>query len=162
MTPRRLELALWGIAGLCASAAVLGSRAAASGGLRDPSDVLAAPERYVKRSDLGTQDVAPVVEHDPFRILRHPSPVAYKPELEGVTPPPPPPKPPHPTLSLSGILGGPPWEALLEGVPGHDASTLVRAGDVLGALRVRAITRNSVIIEGEDTTWRLGMKRSAP
>ena len=162
MTSRRWELALWSVAGLCGLAAVLGSGAAVSGGPGEQPDASIAPERPMNRADPGTQVLAPVVEHDPFRISRHPSPVAYRPELEGVIPPPPPPKPPHPTLSLSGILGGPPWEALIEGVPGHDASTLVRAGEVLGALRVRAVTRDSVIIVGEDTTWRLGMKRGAP
>ena len=147
---------------MLALAAVLGARDATAGGADGAVDVLPAAEVPLARRALGKELLAPVIEQDPFRLARHPSPIAYRPELEGVVPPPPPPKPPHPVLTLSGILGGPPWEALLEGVPGHDASTLVHAGDVLGALKVQRITADSVVIVGEDTTWRLGVKRSWP
>ncbi|HUK62590.1 MAG TPA: hypothetical protein VLV15_04625, partial [Dongiaceae bacterium] len=105
------------------------------------------------------EEAGAIVEYDPFRLARHPSPIIFRPELEGVPPAPRPPAPPHPVLALSGILGGPPWEALLDGIPGHDGSVVVRRGQALGPLRIRKITRDSVIVQGEDTTWRLGMKR---
>jgi hypothetical protein len=99
------------------------------------------------------------VEHDAFRLVRHPSPVIYRPELDGAPPPPPVAKPPHPALSVSGILGGPPWAALVDGIPGREGSTLVHAGDVFGGLTVRSVTADSVTIVASDTTWRLGIRR---
>jgi len=96
-----------------------------------------------------------VADHDPFRVDHQPSSVAYRPALEGVAPPPPVPKPPKPRLLLAGIIGGPPWEALLDSVPGRDGSVLVRKGDTLGGLRVRSIGRDTVIVQGVDSTWRL-------
>jgi len=96
-----------------------------------------------------------VANHDPFRVDHQPSTVAYRPELEGVAPPPTAPKPPKPRLMLAGIIGGPPWQALLDSVPGRDGSVLVHKGDTLGALRVRSIGRDTVIVQGLDTTWRL-------
>jgi hypothetical protein len=100
------------------------------------------------------------VAADPFRLERHPSPIAYRPELEGVAPLPPSPKPPKPPLVLAGILGGPPWEALIEGIPDHAGAVLVRQGDAFGDLKVRSVRRDSVIIQSADTTWRLGIKRT--
>src|SRR5262249_2886751 len=121
---------------------------------------LPAAEPLSAPSAPAATELDATVEHDPFRLERHASPIAYRPELEGVPPPPPPPKQPHPVLSVSGILGGPPWDALVDGVPGHDASTLVHQGDVLGTLKVKSVTRDSVIITGEDTTWRLGLRQT--
>jgi len=162
VSARRWEIVCWSATGLFVLAAVIGARGAAVNGPDGESDALPAPERAITRSDTGAAVITPVIANDPFRLVRHPSPIAYRPELEGVAPPPPPPKPPHPVLTLSGILGGPPWQAMLEGVPGHDASTLVNVGDVLGVLRVQRITADSIVIVGEDTTWRLGVKRAWP
>jgi hypothetical protein len=44
---------------------------------------------------------------------------------------------------------------LLDSVPGRDGSVLVRKGDTLGGLRVRSIGRDTVIVQGVDSTWRL-------
>jgi len=96
---------------------------------------------------------------DPFRLDHRPSTVAYRAELEGVAPPPPPPVPPKPALALAGLVGGPPWAALLDGVPGRDGSVLVHAGETLGALHVRGVSAAGVTISGMDTTWHLTLKR---
>jgi hypothetical protein len=93
---------------------------------------------------------------DPFRLERRPADVAYRPELEGA--PPPPPGPPKPALALQGILGGPPWEAIVEGLPGREGGVVVRVGDRAGALLVRRVTRDTVVIAGLDTTWTLTMR----
>jgi hypothetical protein len=84
--------------------------------------------------------------------------VAYSPALEGLAPPEP--KAPRPTLVLRGIIGGPPWSAILEGIPGRQGSVVLRRGDTVAALVVRAVRRDTVVIEGADTTWRLTVKRS--
>lgn len=101
-----------------------------------------------------------LVARDPFRLERRPSAVPYSPALESA--PPPPPRPPHPALVIAGIVGGPPWEALLDGVPGRQGTVLVRRGDTLGGLRVRSVTKDTVRITGMDTTWVLTVRRAWP
>ena len=104
---------------------------------------------------------AVLVRGNPFRFDRKPSAVPYQPELEGAPPPPPAaPKPPKPVLVLRGIVGGPPWDAMVEGIPDRQGPVLVRRGDTLGGLTIRAIRRDTVIIQGADTTWRLTIKRA--
>jgi len=61
-------------------------------------------------------------------------------------------------LALAGIIGGPPWEALLTGLPGKDGSFLVRQGDVIDGFRLRSVGRDSVVVQASDTTWRLAVK----
>jgi hypothetical protein len=68
-------------------------------------------------------------------------------------------KPPKPVLSLRGILGGPPWDALVEGVPGHEGAVVLRAGQRSGDITVRAIRRDTVFLQGMDTTWKLTLRR---
>lgn len=91
---------------------------------------------------------------DPFRLDRHPTSVPYRPELEGVAPPP---KPPKPSLALEGLVGN---AALIDGVPGRTVTAIVHAGDTLGWLRIRRIGRDTVIVSGVDTTWRLTLRRA--
>jgi hypothetical protein len=93
-----------------------------------------------------------VAQTDPFRLDRRPSSVPYRPDLEGVAPPPKPPKPP---LALEGLVGN---AALLDGVPGRGVTAIVHAGDTLGGLRVRRIGRDTVIVTGADTSWRLTVR----
>jgi hypothetical protein len=164
MTRRWVELALWAAAIVLAALAGVRGRAVASAllsatgpalaweALGTPSPVL------VPRSDALIAASEVLVARDPFRLERKPSGVAYSPALEGT--PPPPPRPPRPALAVAGIVGGPPWEALLEGIPGREGSALVRRGDTLGGLRVRAITKDTVRITGMDTTWTLTVRRA--
>lgn len=65
----------------------------------------------------------------------------------------------RPRLQLRGLVGGPPWDALIEGVPGRDGAVLVRTGESVGGLTVRAIRRDTVFIRGSDTTWTLTLSR---
>jgi hypothetical protein len=95
-----------------------------------------------------------VAVSDPFRLDRHPASVAYRPDLEGVAPPP---KPPKPALALAGLVGE---AALIDGVPGRSGTAIVRAGDTLGGLRIRRIGRDTVLISGADTTWRLTLRHA--
>jgi hypothetical protein len=99
-----------------------------------------------------------LVTRDPFRLERKPSGVAYTPAAEGAPPPVAPPA--RPALAVVGIVGGPPWEALLDGVPGRQGSALVRRGDTLSGLRIRSITKDTVKVTGMDTTWILSVRRA--
>lgn len=103
---------------------------------------------------------------NPFRLDRVPAPLGFSrpgagPLGMGMMPPPPaytPPPPPRPPLYVSGIVG-PPWQALLEGVPGREGAVPVSAGTVLGDLRIRSVTRDQVVVVGPDTTWRLPVRK---
>jgi len=103
-----------------------------------------------------------IVDSDPFRLDRKPAAVAY-----GVTPDTlanraaAPPAAPRPPLVLVGIVG-PPWRALVDGVPGHDGSMVLRAGQSIAGLRVRDVTAATTTISTTDTTWHLAVKRTWP
>jgi len=112
------------------------------------SDVAAAPPESIVVA------AARVAETDPFRIERKPASIAYRPDLEGVAPPP---KPGKPQLALVGLVGG---GALLDGVPGHPATAIVHVGDTLAGLRIRRIGRDTVVVTGADTTWRLTLRQA--
>jgi len=100
------------------------------------------------------------IEADPFRIERTPAKVAYRPEAENTMPPPaPPPAPPKPVLVLTGIVGGPPWEAVIEGLPGREGSVVVRAGQVVAGLSVKEISSAGAVVQGADTVWHLTVRR---
>ena len=156
MRARAVEVSLW--------VATLGFGLVAALGARLPRDGARVPVLHAMAAAQAEGDsssdaaAASLVASDPFRGPRHPSPVGYRPDLEGA--PPPPPRPPRPALAVSGIIGGPPWSAVLEGVPGREGGAVVKGGDTLGGLRVRAVRRDTVVITGMDTTWRLIVRRA--
>jgi hypothetical protein len=65
---------------------------------------------------------------------------------------------PRPNLLLRGILGGPPWDAIIDGVPGREGAVVLRAGQTVNGLAVRSVGRDTVIIRGADTTWTLFLR----
>lgn len=67
--------------------------------------------------------------------------------------------PPVPPLTLVGVLGGPPWEALVAGVPDHAGSILVREGDRVAGFQVVRVARDTVRLQGADTTLILTLRR---
>jgi hypothetical protein len=64
--------------------------------------------------------------------------------------------PAGPALTLAGIIG-PPWRALLEGLPGVQGQILVAAGDRIGELSIRSVGHTQVVVAERDTTWILTM-----
>lgn len=102
-----------------------------------------------------------IVSNDPFRLANAPASVRYDPRGElaagdvGVAQP----APVRPTMTLKAIVGGPPWQAVVDGLPGQPANTLVRAGSTYDKLVARQVTRDSVVIQGPDTTWVLSFRR---
>lgn len=127
------------------------------------------PQRLARERDR-------VVARDPFRLKRHASPLAFTiaaPE-QPMGAPMPGMRPAKPALVLRGLIGGPPWEAIVDGVPGRGRAIVVKAGDVLGSptvpgqlpqagattrntLHVRYVSATGVVITGMDTTWRLSV-----
>jgi hypothetical protein len=66
-----------------------------------------------------------------------------------------------PLLVVRAIVGGPPWQAVLDGLPGQPPGTVVTSGAEIGGLRVVAVTRDSVVVRGLDTTWTLALRSGA-
>lgn len=110
-----------------------------------------------------------VAAGNPFRLDRAPAPIGFArpggpggpgfgpgmmPDFPSYAPP----SPPRPPLSVSGIVG-PPWRAVIEGIPGREGGVVVQRGDELGELRIRDVTATTVVVAAPDTTWRLTLRR---
>jgi hypothetical protein len=100
------------------------------------------------------------VTNDPFRLSNSPPDVRFDPVNEGamgghVAAPP----LVRPAFVLKAIVGGPPWNAVVDGIPGQPSGTVAQQGARYDKLVVRSITRDSVIIQGPDTTWVLRFGR---
>jgi len=100
-----------------------------------------------------------IVTNDPFRLSNSPPGVRYDPAFDepasnGLPTPP----PPRPTLVLKAIVGGPPWQAVIDGIPGQPAGTVAHAGSTFDRLTIRTVTRDSVVIQGMDTSWVLSFR----
>lgn len=102
-----------------------------------------------------------VIDNDPFRLANAPAHVAYDPRADGA-----PasgrmlqPARVRPSLVLRAIVGGPPWQAVIDGIPAQPPGSVVRAGATFDRLVVRSVTRDSVVIQGADTTWVLAFGR---
>jgi hypothetical protein len=162
MKARQVRNSLWIFSIAALVTAPLGWRVAASESGRTILP-LTSGARELRRTSTDSLEkmAAQIAAHDPFRLDHHPASVPYRPELDGVAvaAPPPPPKPPKPHLAVAGILGGPPWTALLDSVPGRDGSVLVKRGDTLGGLKIRSVGRDTVVVQGTDTLWKLVVKR---
>jgi len=106
-------------------------------------------------SRVPTESVAAVVSRDPFRVERRPVLPPYDPLrlAEQLAPP-----PPRPALVLVGVMDGSSPSAVIEGMPGVEGSRVVRAGDVVGGLRVKMVRSKRVVITGMDTTWVLEVR----
>ena len=161
MTRRHAEALLWALALIFA---LVGWRRWRAAVIRPSPAAVAvippAPDAGVPLTDDTRAAAARLVTGgDVFRLDRVPAPIgAPQAQLAGLPPAPPPPPRFRPPLAVSGIVG-PPWQAMLEGVPDHPSTVVVSPGDVLGPLRVRSITRDQVVVQGPDTTWRLTVRR---
>ena len=110
------------------------------------------PESLDEQVDL-------TITNDPFRLSGKPSSVPYARSTA--------PQPattvssaPRPSLSLKAIVGGPPWQAIVDGIPGQAPGTIVRSGSIFDKLRVRSVSSDTVVVEGADTVWKLTLARS--
>jgi len=102
-----------------------------------------------------------VVENDPFRLANAPARVEYDPRVDSPqassrasTP-----ARLRPSFVLRAIVGGPPWQAVIDGIPAQPPGSIVRTGATFDRLVVPSVTRDSVVIQGADTTWVLAFGR---
>jgi len=96
---------------------------------------------------------------NPFRLDRKPAEVLYNP-WEPVVAAPPAPPPVRPPLALAGLVGGPPWNALIEGIPGRESGVLLQLGDSMNGVRFVALRGDTVVLAAFDTTWSLTARRA--
>lgn len=70
----------------------------------------------------------------------------------------PPPRLDPPSVQLKGVMGGPPWRAVLSvsGIAGEDR--VLGAGDSLGAVHVRAVSAVGVTLSFMDSTWKIPLR----
>jgi hypothetical protein len=160
MNASRWELLLWGLTcAVVASGIVLWPEATIYAaripvGLTSPAhDANASPE------PVRSPSVQRIVERNPFRFDRVASRVAYgallqPTEATRAT------KVPRPNLLVVGIAGGSPWQAVIDGIPDRSRGVVARPGDSFGDLRIRMITRDSVVVLWRDTTWTLLVRGS--
>jgi hypothetical protein len=150
---RQLERGLWGIAVACTvmtGTAIVHARPVTSQRMT-PAPIVADDVSMYDR-DILAHAAESAIANDVFRTERRPSRVAFGTgPIAGV----PVSSPARPHLTVSGIAGGPPWRAVLNGVPNTDGGRVVAAGDTLSGLRVRSIRRDTVIVQGQDTIWTL-------
>jgi hypothetical protein len=123
--------------------------------------IAAAPRVLDDASDSALAEFeTTITSNDPFRLSNTPASVRYDPSIEGspgalntgVAPL-------RPQFTLKAIVGGPPWQAIVDGIPGQPPGTIVRNGLAFEKLVVRSVTRDSIVIQGPDTTWVLTFRR---
>jgi hypothetical protein len=117
-----------------------------------------APEEMPVRRDVAKVRQAGhiVIANNPFRLDRRPAPLPFSTASQRPTLDLPQPRPmskPFP-LQLRGIAG-PPWEALVDGIPGRDSPLVVRSGDRAGEYLVALVSRDTVVVRGQDSVWKL-------
>lgn len=164
MKRTHLEALLWALALAIFVAAWRQARTVVPAEAAQPQARPAAPPEPIRFSEARLAEAAGAITRgDPFRLDRRPAPMAFSAApgsvngMPGMMPAPPP--LPKPQLSVSGIVG-PPWTALLDGVPGREGSVAVHTGDRVGELTVRRVDSSGVVVVGMDTTWRLSLKRT--
>jgi hypothetical protein len=101
------------------------------------------------------------VESDPFRLSNTP-PAISSTGRGNTARPPAPSRAPRVILVLKAITGGPPWQAVVAGLPGQNGDALVRPGAMFGEVTVESISRDTVYVRSADTAWTLALKRGAP
>ena len=154
---RHVTLLLWGAAAIAGASAAAAWRPphATEVGVRIPTAADAAGRRPSESQLASATDA--VVEHDPFRLDRRPSETPFQ-AAPAEAPPAEPDAAPAPTLTLTGTVGGPPWDAIVEGIPGHEGGVAVRRGDRFGDLTVRSVGADSAVVSSPDSTWVLRLK----
>jgi hypothetical protein len=119
----------------------------------------APPLQIAPHSAPDAKFAAALRERDPFRFDRRPTDVRYNP-WEPVSSSVAAPRPARPALAVVGIVGGPPWNALVQGIPGREGGALVTTGDTVNGIRIVRISRDTAYLAGFDTTWALTPRRS--
>ncbi len=148
------------VAGSAAAFAVAAHRWRAASPPQLPHRTIALAHAATRRrpSDSVLADAEDAtVTNDPFRLANEPPSVRFDPAVEGEAPTSMVPVV-RPMLVLKAIIGGPPWQAVIDGIPGQPPGTIASPGARFDKLVVRSVTRDTVVVQGPDTTWSLAFK----
>lgn len=162
MTPASISAVIAVAAACLFAAAGLRWRSAAPATPETLSVVIAlrvVPAAPLDDSLTDSEDL--IATNDPFRLSNTAPTVRYDPAADGVAsatnsvaaPA------PRPLLVLKAIVGGPPWRAVIDGIPGQPAGAIVEQGNKFDKLVVRIVSRDSVIVQGPDTSWVLNFRK---
>jgi hypothetical protein len=99
--------------------------------------------------------ISVIREGDLFRVERQPP--ARVPPVQTVIPQL---TNPVPRPVVTGLIGGPPWSAVVEGIAGVEGATVLQVGQSIGDITLRAIRRDTIILRGKDSTWKLTVRNS--
>jgi hypothetical protein len=119
----------------------------------------AIPKMAAFDSDSLDSATTHTVTHDPFRVDRKPAMIAFSMAPSGVAGPPVPPAP-IVRIVLHGTIGGPPWHAIISGIPGRDGTIVVSSGDTLGTVAIRSVNRDGVTVRVRDSTWTVTLAKA--
>jgi hypothetical protein len=97
-----------------------------------------------------------IISRDAFRFTRRPAKEPYHPSRSNIDQPHP--VRVKPVLLLRGIIAGDSPTAVMEGLPGVEGARVVREKDVIGGLRISAISERGVRVTGLDTVWVLEVR----
>jgi hypothetical protein len=102
-----------------------------------------------------------LIEENPFRINRLPGLVRVGQPLEQTVASVSPARIaiPRPQLTVRAIVGGPPWSALVEGLPNTSGSVVVRTGEAFDWITIGDITRDTLVAAARDTAWKYSVHR---
>jgi hypothetical protein len=64
----------------------------------------------------------------------------------------------RPMLTLKAIAG-PPWRAIIDGLPGQPNAVVVGVGSVFDRLTIKSVSRDNVVVQTPDATWVLSLSR---
>ncbi len=120
---------------------------------------MGVPAMTMFDGDLLDSAASHVVTHDPFRLERKPANVAFSVAPSSVVGVPLPSGPPV-RIALQGTIGGPPWRAIVSGIPGHDGTIIVSSGDTLGGVTVRRVDKGGVTVQVKDSTWTVTLAKA--
>jgi len=157
----RLVRGAWALSGVVALAAIVAWTTAVPRVPSPPPDVPAGATPAVVLDTSGVAAAtARLRDRNPFRVDRKPAPVRFTPwEPPPANNPAPKPAPVRPPLAVVGIVGGPPWSAVVEGIPGRETGVLLTVGEEANGIHLTEIRGDTVRLAGFDTTWALIPRR---
>lgn len=75
-------------------------------------------------------------------------------------------QPEHPAavyaVVVKALVGGPPWAAIVSGLPGEPTDRVVRVGDRLGPVSIERISADAVHLATSDTSWVVRLPERRP
>jgi len=157
---QKTERILWSIGALCVVLAVVGWRyGVPTTGTATGAEPAATPTIMMFHDSQIAAAGQQTTTHNPFRLNRSPANVPFGTPDVPPAPPPPPPPSPLATVALKGIVGGPPWRAILSGVPGRERNVVVNTGDTLGGIRIKQVRHDRIILADKDSAITLTLRR---